>query len=105
MVSPISLTPVMPSLGGVGGADKYGDGSGDAPGVQGAFGGVLNLVEQAMDSQKNAQAMSMAAANGENVPMHKVIEAISQAELTLQTLVTVRDRAVEAYQQIQQMPI
>ncbi len=58
-----------------------------------------------MDSQKNAQALSLASANGENVPMHKVIEAVSQAELTLQTLVTVRDKAVEAYQQIQQMPI
>jgi flagellar hook-basal body complex protein FliE len=32
-------------------------------------------------------------------------QAISQAQLTLQTLVTVRDRAVEAYQEVIRMPI
>ena len=42
---------------------------------------------------------------GEDVPMHKVVEAVSAAEIKLQTLVTVRDRAVQAYQTLTQMPI
>jgi flagellar hook-basal body complex protein FliE len=34
-----------------------------------------------------------------------VVEAFSQAELALQTAVTVRDRVVSAYQEILRMPI
>jgi flagellar hook-basal body complex protein FliE len=49
--------------------------------------------------------MTVAAASGENVPMHKVIQSVSEAELTLQTMLTVRDKAVEAYQEILRMPI
>lgn len=99
MVAPLALTP---ALGGIGKPEAS---SGAESSVGGAFGGVLALAEQAMQSQQAAQSLSMAAANGESVPMHQVVQAISQAELTLQTLVTVRDKAVEAYQQIQQMPI
>ena len=62
-------------------------------------------LENTVETQKAAEALSTAVAQGENVPMHKVIEAVSAAELKLQTLVTVRDRAVQAYQQITQMPI
>ncbi len=34
-----------------------------------------------------------------------VVQAVSNAELTLQTVVAVRDRVVNAYQEIMRMPI
>lgn len=34
-----------------------------------------------------------------------VVTAVSQSELNIQTVVTLRDRVIEAYQQIMQMPI
>jgi flagellar hook-basal body complex protein FliE len=63
------------------------------------------LISQAQTAQTNASQATAAVASGQDVPLHEVVQAISQAELTLQTLVTVRDRAVEAYQEIARMPI
>ncbi|MEM6972339.1 MAG: flagellar hook-basal body complex protein FliE [Pseudomonadota bacterium] len=37
--------------------------------------------------------------------MRGFVEALSQAELALETAVTVRDRVVEAYQEILRMPV
>lgn len=77
--------------------------------TQDAIGGFSQLVENAakgvVQDQKQAAELSKALANGENVPMQDVIAAVGKAELTLQTMVTVRDRAVEAYQEILRMPI
>lgn len=85
------------SLGGLDGATKTGAGS---------FGDILqNMVSQTVEAQKTAETLTVGAATGDNVALHEVIQAVSKAELTLQTLVTVRDKAVEAYQQIIQMPV
>lgn len=66
---------------------------------------VTKAIENVADKQRVAEKMSVAAANGENVAMHEVIQAVSEAELTLKTMLTVRDKAVEAYQEILRMPI
>jgi flagellar hook-basal body complex protein FliE len=66
---------------------------------------VQGMINQTVQAQTKSEALTMAAANGETVPLHEVVQAISQAQLTLQTLVTVRDRAVEAYQEVIRMPI
>ncbi|PZP40617.1 MAG: flagellar hook-basal body complex protein FliE [Pseudomonas fluorescens] len=88
------------SIGGVGGIAK------PEANAMGTFGDVLKgVINQTVDAQHNANQLSMAAANGENVALQDVVQAVSKAELTLNTLVTVRDRAVEAYQQIMQMPV
>ena len=36
---------------------------------------------------------------------HAVVSALAQTELAVQTVVTVRDRVVEAYQEILRMPV
>lgn len=95
----IGLMPTVgqSTLGGLGGAATTGAGS---------FGDILqNMVSQAVTAQKTSEALTVGAASGDNVALHEVIQAVSKAELTLQTLVTVRDKAVEAYQQIIQMPV
>ncbi len=72
----------------------------------GGFGDVLkSMISQAVDSQHVANEMSQAAASGANVPLQDVVNALSKAELTLQTMVAVRDKAIEAYQEILRMPI
>ena len=91
------------SVGDIGGLTK--GGSADAAG-NASFSDVLKgIVSQAVDSQKNAESLTLAAAQGQPVALQDVVQAVSKAELTLQTLVTVRDKAVEAYQQIMQMPV
>lgn len=71
-----------------------------------AFGDLLaNALSNTMEAQKTAESLSAAVASGQNIPIQQVTQAIAQAEVTLQTLITVRDRAVEAYQNISQMPI
>jgi flagellar hook-basal body complex protein FliE len=78
-------------------------------GAASAAGGFADIVKgmlsQSVNSSTQAEAMTTALAQGKDIPLNEVIQAVSKAELTLQTLITVRDRAVEAYQQIQQMPI
>lgn len=64
------------------------------------------LATQAVDAQHTAQSLTLSAAQGDpNVPLQDVVQAIGKAELTLQTLVSVRDKAIEAYQEILRMPI
>ena len=48
--------------------------------------------------------MSRAAAAGK-ADVNEVITAVSEAELTLQTVVALRDRVIQAYQEILRMPI
>lgn len=51
-----------------------------------------------------AEQVSRAAAAGK-ADVNEVITAVSEAELTLQTVVALRDRVIQAYQEILRMPI
>lgn len=90
---------VLPSLGGIA--------SSAAPNAAApSFGDALkNFVAQTAQAQNAAAEMTVAAASGDSVALQDVVQAISKAELTLQTLVTVRDKAVEAYKEIMSMPV
>ena len=48
--------------------------------------------------------MSAMAVTGE-ADITDVVQAVTSAELTLQTVVAVRDRMISAYQEIMRMPI
>jgi flagellar hook-basal body complex protein FliE len=90
---------------GLGGGPIAGVGD-KAASVTTGFGELLtNAMRNTLQAQKNAEALSIAAANGEPIPLHQLTQAVSEAEITLQTMLSVRDRAVEAYQQVMQMPI
>ena len=47
---------------------------------------------------------AMAAMTGRADP-HALVQALSQSELAIETAVTVRDKVVEAYQEILRMPV
>jgi flagellar hook-basal body complex protein FliE len=71
----------------------------------GDFGNVLaRALEGVANTGHEADAQSAAAiAGGGNIT--DVVTAVSKAELALQTTVAVRDRVVQAYQDIMRMPI
>lgn len=67
---------------------------------------VGGAIEGAIEKQKLAEQLSVQATqNPESVNMQDLITAVSQAELSLQTMVTMRDKAVDAYTKIMDMPI
>jgi flagellar hook-basal body complex protein FliE len=100
MTSPISGIPMMrvtPS------ADVAPVAAGAGAGAD--FGRALNsALESAMATGHDAEAQSMKAiTQGGNVT--EVATALSRAELTLQTATAVRDRMLQAYQDIMRIQI
>jgi flagellar hook-basal body complex protein FliE len=61
-------------------------------------------VEQAADVGHNADNQAMKAISGGG-NLTEVVTALSKAQLTLQTVTTIRDKVVQAYQDIIKMPI
>lgn len=81
------------------------------PGLEGAatggfsFGDLLKSgLQSAIGTVKAGEAASAAAVAGK-ADLSQVVQAINQAELTLQTVVAIRDRMLSAYQEILRMPI
>ncbi|MDJ0944155.1 MAG: flagellar hook-basal body complex protein FliE [Kiloniellales bacterium] len=71
----------------------------------GGFADVLRgAVNDGVASLNQAEQVSRAAAVGK-ADVNEVITAVSEAELTLQTVVALRDRVIQAYQEILRMPI
>ena len=69
------------------------------------FGEMLQgLVQDAVETGKASEAQAMGAVAGES-EMIDVVTAITAAEMTLETVVAVRDKVIEAYNRIMQMPI
>lgn len=93
-------------------AAKIGIESGGANAVSaGAASGTPNFadflesaVKDAVGTMKTGENMAIKQAAGQ-ADMVSVVNAVNAAELTLDTVVAVRDRVIQAYQSIMQMPI
>jgi flagellar hook-basal body complex protein FliE len=83
---------VAPAAGAV-----KGNGTGFADILKSAFQG-------AIDAQKQGEAASLSAVTGK-ADINGVVTAVNNAELTLQTVLAVRDKVVAAYQEILHMPV
>lgn len=69
------------------------------------FGDLLtDSLSKARNAGYSGENMSTKAIAGE-AELHDLITAVSNAELTLNTVVAVRDRVINAYQDIIKMPI
>ena len=69
------------------------------------FGAMLDsAVKDTIATARQAEVASMAGLSGQ-ANVTDVVTAVSKAELTLQTAMTIRDRVVQAYQEIIKMPI
>lgn len=65
---------------------------------------VKEVASESIQAGKESEKATAAAVAGE-ADLTEVVTAISNAELTLQTVVAVRDRVLAAYQEILRMPI
>ena len=88
----------MPATGEVG-ADVA------TAGQAGSFGALLrDQLTDVVETGKIAERQSLKAATGK-ADLVDVVAAVNNAEMALQTVVAVRDRMVQAYQEIMRMPI
>lgn len=101
--------PLAPVTGPSAAAEAYArvDRGAAAPAGEtgGAFGAALSRALEAAvrtGHEADAQAMQGLVTGGN---LTEVVTALSRAELTLQTATAVRDRVVQAYQDIIKMPI
>ena len=91
----------------------YGDAAhGRAPGLDSRdstpHGGFADLVKgtlkQSVANGASSERQAMAAVD-DRADLSRVVTAVAEAELTLKTVVAVRDRVLEAYKDILRMPI
>lgn len=71
---------------------------------KGAAGPLPSALKDFAETLKESETVAMDAMAGKADPQ-SLVEAIAQAELAVETAVTVRDKVVEAYQEILRMPI
>lgn len=77
----------------------------NAPGNGPSFGDlVTGAVENAITAQHKSEEVSAAAVLGK-ADLTDVVQAVTNAELTLNTVIAVRDRVINAYNQIMRMPV
>ena len=74
-----------------------------APG-EGAAGMLGNAAMDFASTLRQSEQTAMQAMTACADP-HALVQALAQTELAVQTAVTVRDRVVEAYQEILRMPV
>jgi flagellar hook-basal body complex protein FliE len=77
----------------------------DAPGKGDGFSDLVKQAAQStVDSLKQGEAATLQAVAGK-ADIGQVVTAVSNAEVTLQTAVAVRDKVIQAYLDIIRMPI
>jgi flagellar hook-basal body complex protein FliE len=93
-VGSIGATPfVAPSLGG-------------APATSPAFGEMLaNGLKSVEGAQETASSLSAQVATGSLTDIHEFTTAAAKASLGVQLTATLRNRAIEAYQEIMRMQL
>jgi flagellar hook-basal body complex protein FliE len=75
----------------------------DSPG--GDFGAMVReAVDQTVATLESGENATLAQATG-RADIVDVVTAVAETEVTLKTLVAVRDRVISAYQEIMRMPI
>jgi flagellar hook-basal body complex protein FliE len=65
---------------------------------------VEKFAKDAIDTLKTGEQQSTAAATGK-ADLNEVVVAVAEAELTLNTVVSIRDKVLEAYREISRMPL
>ncbi|WP_372603874.1 flagellar hook-basal body complex protein FliE [Actibacterium sp.] len=75
-----------------------------APGAQADAGGFAKLAQEFTQTLQQGENTARAAMTG-GADAHALVQALAQTELAVETAVTVRDKVVEAYQEILRMPV
>ena len=78
--------------------------NGDSAEAGGFAGLVKDAIANTSDTLSQAELMTNQAAMGQ-AELVDVVTAVAAAEVTLETVVSLRDKVVSAYQEIMRMPI
>ena len=100
-VSPAAAYQAAAKLGSAPGIGSEGAG---VPGTKGFGDLVADAMKDATATMRSGEAAATQGAAGQG-DIVQVVNAVTAAELTLQTVVAVRDRVISAYQDIMKMPI
>lgn len=104
MASPTTAANAYASLArmmseGASGAAKGSDANGPS------FGALLkDAIGSVMDAGRKSDAQTVAMANGKANVMD-VVTAVAETDVAVSTLVSVRDRVIQSYEDIMRMPI
>ncbi len=101
-ISPIDAAAAFDKASKLGGSEAMG--ASVRPGQSRFVDLVKDVATQSIQAGKHSERVTAAAVAGE-ADLTEVVTAVSNAEMTLQTVVAVRDRVLAAYQQIMRMPI
>jgi len=111
-MDPITASNAYQSLSNVGKTISGGDTTSTSGETGGASSGggptfadfLKDKARDSVDTLRASESISAKAVTGE-ADLTDVVQAVTSAELTLQTVVSVRDRMISAYQEIMRMPI
>ncbi len=93
-----SLARIMESAGG---ASKGSEAGGSGP----SFGALLkDAIGSVMDAGRKSDAQTIAMTSGKANVMD-VVTAVAETDVAVSTLVSVRDRVIQSYEDIMKMPI
>lgn len=106
MATPIPGFSSMPPVNGPGSAVPGNPvsgvtGPGDGPDFSQTLDGMMNQVAD-MQSSAQAQVVDLLQGNGQDV--HSAMIAVEKADLSFQLMMQVRNKIIQAYQTISQMP-
>ena len=76
----------------------------EGPGSQDFASFFRSIAQQTLGTLEEGERASIQGLEG-RLDAQSVVEAVAAAELTLQTVTAVRDRVIEAYQELIRMPI
>lgn len=80
--------------------------SGGEGGLAGTFKDVLaDALDTLSNLQANADKLTEGLATGEVTDVHKVMAAVEQVNIALQLTVQIRNKVIEAYQEVMRMQI
>lgn len=82
-----------------------GGGAKEASGLDGGFGGLLNTAVSTIQKASGTAESSITNAAMGRADLVDVVTAVAAAEATMETVISVRDEVIKAYQDIMRMPI
>ena len=95
--SQVAGATFLPS--GPSGAAGTGDGQGPS------FQSFLDRIDQAEQAQTKSDALTRAFAEGQDVPIHEVMAASEEASLALETLTALRNKSMDALNELMRIQV
>jgi flagellar hook-basal body complex protein FliE len=102
MTSPIGSISGIAGISGISPSSTQRVGATEDTSFAEKIGDALQTVS---DGEHSADLMAQDVASGGDTPVHELMIATTKAQLGIETLVQVRNKAVEAYQEIMRMQV